>query len=56
MNRWFCMDCRNAVEIDRHGRCGTCESEAVILAKPKNDLTGSVSVDKMDAPMAQASA
>jgi len=28
--RWWCMDCRDAVQLNRHGRCGTCESEAVI--------------------------
>ena len=54
MNRWWCMDCRNAVEIDRHGRCGICESEAVILAQPTNELNGSVPTAKMDSPTAQA--
>jgi hypothetical protein len=29
MNRWWCMDCRSAVDLDRHGRCEGCESEAV---------------------------
>jgi len=29
MNRWWCMDCRSAVELDTHGRCASCESEAV---------------------------
>ncbi len=28
-NHWWCMDCRTAVELDKHGRCGSCESEAV---------------------------
>ena len=29
MNHWWCMDCRSAVDLDTHGRCGSCESEAV---------------------------
>src|ERR1700676_540311 len=29
MNYWWCMDCRSAVELDRHGRCASCDSEAV---------------------------
>ncbi len=56
MNRWFCMDCRNKVQIDRHGRCATCDSEAVILAEHQKDVNGSVSIDKVDAPVGQASA
>jgi ABC-type ATPase with predicted acetyltransferase domain len=43
MKRWLCMDCRNAVELDKHGRCGNCESEAVDLAETENGLTASVS-------------
>jgi|GEM_PF-2593083 len=43
MKRWLCMDCRNAVELDKHGRCGHCDSEAVDLAEPENGLTASVS-------------
>jgi hypothetical protein len=29
LNRWWCMDCRSAVDLNRHGRCASCESEAV---------------------------
>lgn len=35
MFAWHCMDCRVNRELDVHGRCGVCESEAVI------DLSGS---------------
>jgi hypothetical protein len=35
MNRWWCMDCRSAVDLDKHGRCGSCESEAVDSFNPK---------------------
>jgi hypothetical protein len=55
MKRWFCMDCRNKVEIDRHGRCGTCDSEAVVLATAENDLNGSVSMAEMACSATQAS-
>jgi Zn finger protein HypA/HybF involved in hydrogenase expression len=56
MMRWWCMDCRNTVETDQHGRCGTCESEAVILAEPENGLNGSVPVVNMDSSATLASA
>jgi hypothetical protein len=44
MNRWWCMDCRPAVELDKHGRCGCCESEAVDFVESKDGLTSPVSV------------
>ena len=56
MNRWFCMDCRSKVEIDRHGRCGTCDSEAVILAEAASDVTRSVSMGNADNKLVQAAA
>jgi len=30
-NPWWCADCRTPVELDRHGRCHTCGSDAVDL-------------------------
>jgi hypothetical protein len=56
MKRWLCMDCRSKVEIDRHGRCGTCDSEAVILAGSETELSDSVSMGSTEAPLAQVSA
>ena len=44
MNRWWCMDCRAAVELNRHGRCGCCESEAIDLMEEKGVLAGTVSM------------
>jgi hypothetical protein len=29
MNRWWCMECQSEVKLDKHGRCGCCDSEAV---------------------------
>jgi Zn finger protein HypA/HybF involved in hydrogenase expression len=29
MNRWWCMECQSEVKLDKHGRCGYCDSEAV---------------------------
>lgn len=30
MNRqWWCANCRAPMELDIHGRCGTCGSDAV---------------------------
>ena len=34
LNRWWCMDCLSAVELDRHCRCASCESEAVDSCGP----------------------
>ncbi len=31
MERWWCMDCKAPVGLDKHGRCDVCESEAVDL-------------------------
>jgi hypothetical protein len=44
MNRWWCMDCRSAVDLDRHGRCEGCESEAVDSFNPGNAQATSGSV------------
>jgi Zn finger protein HypA/HybF involved in hydrogenase expression len=43
MKRWYCMDCRTSVELDKHGRCEGCESEAVDLIGSKDELNPSVS-------------
>jgi len=56
MNRWICMDCRNEVELDGHGRCGHCDSEAVDLVEGDNDITHSFSISKASAPSSQATA
>jgi hypothetical protein len=29
MELWWCLDCRSRVELNRHGRCQICGSEAV---------------------------
>jgi len=29
MELWWCLDCRVRVELNRHGRCQLCNSEAV---------------------------
>jgi hypothetical protein len=47
MNRWWCMDCRSAVELDKHGRCGSCESEAVDSMSPRGGQAGSASLVQM---------
>ena len=36
MKLWWCMDCKVHVELSKHGRCESCESEAVYLeSSPK---------------------
>jgi len=54
MNRWWCMDCRTAVETDRHGRCGNCGSEAVDLKEVTNELTASVSAAQVASASSQS--
>jgi hypothetical protein len=54
MNRWWCMDCRAAVELNRHGRCGCCESEAVDLMEEKGVLASTVSMPQAEAMSAPA--
>jgi hypothetical protein len=50
------MDCRNAVALDKHGRCGSCESEAVDLIDENNSLTGAISANRPSAGDTQPSA
>ncbi|MFZ0416236.1 MAG: hypothetical protein WBE20_15150 [Candidatus Acidiferrales bacterium] len=34
---WWCADCRVPTDLDRHGRCGTCGSDAVdVMMRPNN--------------------
>ncbi len=56
MNHWWCMDCRDAVKLDKHGRCGICDSEAVALIDPKSEITHSVSDIQTECVDALASA
>jgi hypothetical protein len=56
MKSWFCLDCQTAVDLDTHGRCGSCESEAVAVVDMKRDLTSTVSMSNMSAEAAMASA
>jgi hypothetical protein len=56
MNPWWCMDCRDAVKLDKHGRCGICASEAVDLIEPRGEITRSVSDIQRECVDALASA
>ncbi len=29
---WICMNCRNIDVLNQHGRCATCDSDAVAVA------------------------
>ena len=44
MNRWYCMDCLAEVELDTHGRCCCCESEAVDSMEPRRGLIPMISM------------
>lgn len=43
MDSWWCMDCRSVVELNKHGRCGCCESEAVDPIAQADRQLGAVS-------------
>jgi len=43
MKHWWCAGCEAEVGLDRHGRCGTCGSEAVDLMMSQDDLNRPVS-------------
>jgi hypothetical protein len=32
MNTWFCINCNSCINLDKHGRCPTCGSDAVDIA------------------------
>lgn len=34
---WFCMDCDGRTEADRHGRCGKCDSNALLEMNPMGE-------------------
>ena len=44
MNRWWCMDCRADVELNKHGRCGCCDSEAVDPVDQRGGMPAQVSM------------
>jgi ABC-type ATPase with predicted acetyltransferase domain len=44
MERWWCVDCRASVELNMHGRCASCDSEAVDSMERAGLKTASASV------------
>ena len=46
MKRWWCMDCRSKVGLNKHGRCGSCESEAVVFEYSGNDFAAQLSINE----------
>jgi hypothetical protein len=46
--RWWCMDCHTEVELDKHGRCGSCESEAVDPVGHRDGSTRQSSLTDLD--------
>jgi hypothetical protein len=43
MKHWWCAECQAEVGLGKHGRCATCDSEAVDLLPNDGELTRSVS-------------
>jgi hypothetical protein len=56
MKHWWCMECQAEVGLDKHGRCGICESEAVDLLFTEGELNDSVSTAPTDSQPAPACA
>jgi len=46
--QWFCVSCVSEIELDTHGRCSTCGSDAVeriaqramVMIQQENDRPG----------------
>jgi len=51
---WWCMECQAEVELDKHGRCDTCVSEAVTSVWTKGDVSRPVSVGCAESASASA--
>ena len=34
--QWFCLDCFTVGQLDSHGRCSSCQSEAVVSCETNN--------------------
>jgi hypothetical protein len=49
MKRWWCMQCQAKVALNKHGRCETCESEAVDPMRASKGLNRPVSSTCKDA-------
>ena len=43
MKHWWCAECQSEVGLGKHGRCATCDSEAVDLLPTDDGLTCSAS-------------
>ncbi len=56
MKYWWCMECQTEVQLDKHGRCETCESEAVDLLPKEGESANTISTAAMEADSRQARA
>jgi hypothetical protein len=43
MKLWWCVECQAKVGLGKHGRCESCESEAVDLLSDNSELNRSTS-------------
>lgn len=55
MERWWCIDCRAPVELNRHGRCGCCDSEAVDTMERNYMQANAMQLDAVPVGLAQSS-
>jgi len=56
MSRWWCMDCQAEVALNRSGRCGACDSEAVDPIGNKEMTDTAAAVEQPSLAMANAGA
>lgn len=52
MKHWWCMGCQTEVKLNKHGRCETCESEAVDPIPSGTELNSSISMTTRDSEAA----
>jgi hypothetical protein len=54
MKHWWCMECQEKVELNKHGRCEICGSEAIDSMWTECDLTRPVSADRTETGLVTA--
>ncbi len=55
MERWWCIDCRAPVELNRHGRCDCCGSEAVDTMERNYTQANAMELDAAPMDLAKSS-
>jgi hypothetical protein len=54
MKLWWCVECQSNVRLGKHGKCETCESEAVDFISENGELNRSASAEPIVSHLASA--